>query len=286
MRGDFLMASKNLVSISKSTLWQLLVGAIGVIYAVLHFFLKIPESINAGLMIVLLLLLLEKFFEIDHRLTRFEDGTSINSLIKDNEGIFRELVLIVHKKMSTTIQRQNGGFMLSDADWAIDSYAKFWDLLVKQQKAQSKDDPLTVEAVHSCSIDIFTDHYLAKSLLLRQKDFCDAGGKITRILCGYGNPTAKFQRAYTDMKNAGIKVLYLDIVTSGVRHSFGWDFLRVRETNKLVIWDSSYVKPGEVMSKVIYTTSETYTDTNVNDLWKEILKNSIPFPQQAQVAGI
>src|SRR5690242_20250317 len=110
MRGDFLMAPKNFVSVSKSMLWQLLVGAIGVIYAVLHFFLRIPESINAGLMIVLLLLLLEKFFEIDHRLARFEDGTSINSLIKENEGIFRELVLIVHKKMSTTIQRQNGGF--------------------------------------------------------------------------------------------------------------------------------------------------------------------------------
>jgi hypothetical protein len=282
------LAKNRLASISKSTLWQIIVGALGIIYGAMHYILKIPESINAGLMIVLLLLLLEKFFEINNRLAFLEDGTraSIISLFDENHGIFRKLVEIVHEKMTKALQRQDGGFMLEDPDWAIDSYGKFWALLVKEQESRPKDDPLTVEAVHSCTIDIFSVHPRARNLLLRQKDFCDAGGTITRILCGHGQPTARFQQAYADMLIAGIKVLYLDIDTSGVRHSFGWDFLRVKETNQLVIWDSSDIQPGEVMTKAIYTTSPVYKLTNVNDLWRDILKNSVPFPdKQTQTAG-
>jgi hypothetical protein len=276
---------KQLTTISPNTLFRVIVLLIGVIYGTLHHFRVIPEDLNVALMVTLLLFLVEQFFEIGHKLddaVRESDGTAerVRLYLAKDRGIFGELLKTTHEDLSNTIKFQDGGFAVVNPALAIFSYSRFWEFLTEDQRRRGESKAINVVAIHSCAMDIWATHSLTARLLDRQKEFHRLGGKVTRILCARGRrPDENAQKAYQSMVDAGIEVRYYDILTETVNHSFGWDFLYISEAERAVIWDSFATAPGQVIGEALYINSSIFRGTDLNELWRDILSHSEPFPK-------
>jgi hypothetical protein len=118
----------------------------------------------------------------------------------------------------------------------------------------------------------------AEKLIRYQEQFCHHGGKVTRVLCGRGEkPDSDTVAAYQAMKSAGITVKYYDISKNLVDHEFVWDFLRIRETGDVVIWNSFSRGPGRIIGQAVYTRSSIHDDKELDKLWNEIIQYSVDF---------
>jgi hypothetical protein len=195
-------------------------------------------------------------------------------------GAIGKLLDQYDEMLSKAIEPVEQGFKLSHPGLAIYSYMHFWDLLLDEMEAGKKR--LTVEAIHSCEMDIWSGHSLTNKLIDVQRRFHQAGGSITRVLCGQGKkPKQAFVDAYKKMAKANINVRYYDFDEGVINHDFSWDFLRVRETGAAVIWASLYRGGGGVIGEAIYTTSPRYGRKHLANLWKDIVEHSQPFPTNA-----
>jgi hypothetical protein len=270
-------------TISRATLFRVIVLLVGIIYGTLHHYRVIPEDFNTALTVTLLLFLVEQFFEIGHKLD-LADGvdssaSAIREYIRKDSGILGGLLKLLFDETSRSITMLDDGFKVSHSSLAIHSYVKFWGLLAEEQRTRGNTlPPLTVAAIHSCSMDIWDNHPQSPRLLDLQREFHRHGGKISRILCADGSqPDAQVRLAYSRMVEAGIDVRYFDISTSVVEHTFGWDFLYVRETHRVVIWDSFAKGPGGVINEAVYLDSMTYDGKNLDSLWFDIFNRSVEF---------
>lgn len=275
--------NRHAISVSKQTLIRIIIGLFGILYGTLYHIKKIPDELNAALIFTLLLFLIEQFVETRHELSanlsRVDGDAEINEFLAEDHGLFNDLLANLHGELSRTIRVQKNGFTFASPAVAIYSYATFWELLTEAQRVRGPSRPLTLEAIHSCEMDIWQDHPLAQRLYDRQREFHKLGGKVTRILCGRGQePTVAFRNAYRKMREANIEVRYYNIQDHVVKHSFGWDFLRVRETHQLVIWDSFATGPGGVICEAVYLDSPVYKGSDIETLWNDILAHSAPFP--------
>ena len=204
--------------------------------------------------------------------------TEIHEFLSNDRGIIGKLLESTHEELSKAIKVDEHGFVLLNPALAIYSYVKFWELLVEEQRSR-RLKPLNLEVIHSCEIDIWTDHPLTERLIDRQKKFRELGGVITRILCGRGGkPSPAFVKAYKNMLRANIDVRYYNYEDGVIDHTFAWDFLRVRETGHAVIW-ASFAR-GEVIEEAIYTNAPRYKGKHLAKMFKDILDHSNPFPNK------
>lgn len=272
------------------TLYRVIVVLIGIIYGTIHHYNKvlIPDDLNAALTVTLLLVLLEQFFEIGHKLEKAAKAgratEELDSYLSKDRSILGQLLKDIHSEIKNSITLRHDGYKLSQSFLAIHSYAKFWALLTEmQQKRDSALPTLSVEAIHSCTMDVWGGaHPLSARLLELQKDFHEHGGKITRILCGQGwPPDSSVRLAYMKMVEAGIEVRYYNIQRELVDHSFGWDFLHIPETRQSVIWDSFARTAGQVMTDAIYMNSENYEGKDLTKLWSDVRKYSVALTENS-----
>jgi hypothetical protein len=192
----------------------------------------------------------------------------INS--EQNGHIFGTFITALRSQMDSAISVQADQCTVEHPSLAIDSYYAFWNLLAELQK--DSEAPCTVQAIHSCQMNIWVEHRLTMELLAAQQRFIDANGKIVRILCGHGEtPSETIRAAAQQMVDVGIEVHYYDLDKGAVlQHNFAWDFMRIDDTKHAVIWDSFQTVADSPIQKAIYTQNQTYKGHNLARLWMEI----------------
>ena len=259
---------------------------LGIIYGLLDYFVPKTSSASDSLfkffVVTLLIFVVQEVFSIGQK--SLYSGAKprdieLRRFVSRNRGIISSLVTRIDDELDRAIRFDGDEkFIIEHSTLAISSYLKFWELLKETQERERK--PLELQITHSCQIDIWVNHPLTKSLLQRQREFCAAGGSITRILCERGaNPSEATRVAATTMREYGIKVKYYNIQSEMVvNHDFAWDFARVMQTAETVIWDSFTPRPGGVIAEAVYTKHDEYKSVSLSTLWRDIEAHAIPFP--------
>jgi hypothetical protein len=256
--------------LSRKTLERIFILLIGIIYGVVEHFTQIPASIRDGLIITLLLFIAEGFLEREFSSSETTKKDIYDVFIRSDRQFHGKLLGDLRKELDETIKMDTDRFIVEHRHLAIASYDSFWKLLVDHR--EKTKNPLKVQAIHSCEIDIWVDHSLTQSLLSRQKQFCDLGGKVSRILCGKGNfSDSTMKKAAKGMLEAGIEVFYYNLHDGKViDHNFSWDFMRVEETGHAVIWDSFANRPNGVIDEAIYCRNSEYKGQDLAILWSAL----------------
>jgi hypothetical protein len=259
--------------LSRKSLERIVILLIGIVYGLVSEWFTLSEYISYSIIITLLL------FVADELLDRDQPITEIN---KNKRETFINIDKRFHGKLLTDLQAELDRVIRVDTDkfavdhplLAIASYDSFWRILVDHQ--QISKTPLSVQAIHSCDIDIWVTHPLTQSLLSRQKQFCETGGTISRILCGREpTPNEDIQQAARGMLEAGITVYYYNLRDNKVvDYGFSWDFMRIVETEHAVVWDSFASRPNGVIDEAIYCRHSEYKGRNLAELWEDIRVHS------------
>jgi len=256
-----------------STLIRIIIILLGLIYGLLFHIHKVPEELNAAILVTLLLFMAEQFVELGHKISALTFGhreSERRVFDSSRHPILGMIKDLVQKEIDGSLTVDEDKFVVSNPYLAIKSYADFWKLLIAEQERLGSAHRLTVEAIHSCEMNIWNTgkNTWAEKLLEYQADFCRAGGSITRILCGQGSdPGPDTISAYTAMKAVEINV---------VTHDFEWDFLRVIENDDLVIWSSFSRGQGKVIGRATYCklSHPEYKEV-IDEIWKDISKYSV-----------
>jgi hypothetical protein len=254
-------------------------GLIGLVVGILDYFIKRPDildSVYKAFAVTAFLFLGELVLEI--REAQKREKETFSQFVRRNRNIVGTLLTQLNSELERSIKILDDQFIVDHETLAILSYDTFWKLLVEQIKTRRT---LTVHTIHSCAIDVWVDHPLTTSLLNRQRDFCQSGGKIVRILCDRNPvPQPTVLAAAEKMAEAGIEVRYYDLSSRKiVDHNFAWDFARVEETGDAAIWDSFANSPGGIIGEAVYLNQGEYKGKDLKELWQSVNNSSISIPR-------
>jgi hypothetical protein len=248
---------------------------VSVIYGFMTEMIPIPISVHVGVILALLGFIVEKVWDRGQTSSVEVQRSKLASFARTHKLILGEFITEFAINLDNTIMLEADRVTVNHPLLAIASYDDFWKRLVEHQKKSRAF--LTIQAIHSCEMDIWVDHPLTKSLLESQKQFCKNGGRICRILCGRGaHPSKSIQRAAELMLEAGIEVYYYNLLDGKVvEHNFAWDFMRIEETGHAVIWDSFAGLPHSVINEAVYCRYSEYKGHNLAALWMNIRAHSV-----------
>jgi len=268
--------------LSQSALMKIIFALTGLITGLLDYFIKQPdlsESIFKAFVVAAILFIGEIVLETRDAQKREEE--TYNTFVRRNRNLTGTLLSQLNAELERAVKVQENQFVVDHETLAILSYDTFWKLLVERIETRRK---MTVHTIHSCALDVWVEHPLTTSLLNRQKDFCQKGGKIVRILCDR-NPVPGQQvcSAAKNMADAGIEVAYYDLASRKVAdHNFAWDYAIVDETGDTAIWDSFANSPGGVIGEAVYLNQGEYKGKDLRELWRRVRAVSNPIPSQAE----
>jgi hypothetical protein len=201
---------------------------------------------------------------------------SIAEAINKHNGPIKKSLKELHEDMTNALKINEEGFSVHNHSFAVSSYLDFWKALVDEQKNRPKGSGLTALVMHSCSIKIWLGRPFDNVLSL-QRDFIEAGGSISRILCGKDNvPDKDYLDVARAMEKIGIEVTYYDIESGGsaYRHNFASDFLVIRELERAVIWRSDAY---DMIEEALYLNSPFYNRESLVEKWMRLKSNSRKF---------
>ncbi len=257
--------------LSQEALTRLVIALIGLIVGLLDFLIKRPdisESIFRAFVVAAMLFACELILEV--RDAQKLGNKNYNDFVHRNRNLTGSLLLQLNLELEQSIKVHEHQFAVEHETLAILSYDSFWKQLVEQMEKHSK---LTVYIIHSCAIDVWVDHPLTKSLLNRQRDFCQKGGKIIRILCA--REPEHVYAAAEKMAEVGIELKYYNPLSNKILdHDFAWDFAVVAETGDAAIWDSFANRPGGVIGEAVYLNRGEFKGKKLKDLWDKVASAS------------
>jgi len=264
--------------LSQSALMKIIFALIGLITGLLDFFIRRPDvlgSIFKAFVVAAILFIGELVLEIRESQRREKDTR--NSFVRRNRNLTGTLLSQLNAELERAVKVQDNQFVVDHETLAILSYDTFWKLLVELIKTRPT---LTVHTIHSCAFDIWVEHPMTTSLLNRQREFCQQGGKIVRILCDrHPNPNEHVCAAAKGMVEAGIEVMYYNLASQRIAdHNFAWDYAIVDETGDAAIWDSFAGAPGGVIGEAIYLNEGEYKGKDLRQLWQRVRLASTPVP--------
>ena len=264
--------------LTQDALKRVVFALIGLIVGILDYLVERPnvqpdalESMYKAFVVTAILFTAELALEI--RDVQMRTNENYSQFVRRNRNITGALMAQIVNELDRAVKAQDDHFVVEHQTLAILSYDTFWKLLVEQIAVRR---PLTVQTIHSCAIDVWVDHPLTTSLLNRQREFCEKGGKIVRIICDRGpSPSEQDLQAARQMKAAGIEVRYYNLASQKILdHNFAWDFARVEETGEAAIWDSFV--PGGVIGEAIYVNHSRYKGMDLKELWRRVESASEP----------
>lgn len=261
--------------LSPSALMKIIIALVGLITGLLDYFIKGPvaDSIFKALVVAAILFIGEIVFETRDALRREKE--THNTFVRRNRNLTGTLLSQLNAELERAVKVQENQFVVDHETLAILSYDTFWKLLVEQIETRRK---LTVHTIHSCALDVWVEHPLTTSLLNRQRDFCEKGGKIVRILCDRNAvPGEQVHSAARSMVEAGIEVAHYNLASKRITdHNFAWDYAIVVETGDAAIWDSFANSPGGVIGEAVYLNQGAYKDKDLRELWERVRAASNP----------
>ena len=268
--------------LSKSALMKIIFALIGLISGLLDYFIKQPapdlsESIFKAFVVASMLFIGELVLET--RDAQKREKETHNAFVRRNRNLTGTLLSQLNAELERAVKVQDTQFAVDHETLAILSYDTFWKLLVEQIETRK----LTVHTIHSCALDVWVEHPLTSSLLNRQRDFCQKGGKIVRILCDRKPaPGEQVCAAAKSMVEAGIEVVYYNMASMRIAdHTFSWDYAIVEETGDAAIWSSFANSPGGVIGEAIYLSQGEYKNKDLRALWQKVRAVSHPISTEA-----
>lgn len=264
--------------LSHSALMKIVFALIGLIVGLLDYVVQQPElsgSIFKAFVVASILFIGELVFET--RDAQKREKETHNTFVRRNRNLTGTLLSQLNAELERAVKVQENQFAVDHETLAILSYDTFWKLLVEQIETRRK---LTVYTIHSCALDVWVEHPLTNSLLNRQRDFCQKGGKIVRILCDRSPvPSELVSSAAKSMVEAGIEVVYYNLASRRIAdHNFAWDYAIVDETGDAAIWDSFANSPGGVIGEAVYLNQGEYKGKDLRELWRKVRAFSNPIP--------
>ncbi len=263
---------------------KIVFALIGLIIGLLDYFIKQPDlsgSIFKAFVVTAILFIGELVFET--REAQKRDKETHSTFVRRNRNLTGTLLSQLNAELEGAVKVQDNQFVVDHQTLAILSYDTFWKLLVEQIESGRK---MTVYTIHSCALDVWVEHPLTNSLLNRQRDFCQKGGKIVRILCDRSPVFSEQVRsAAKSMGEAGIEVFYYNLASLRIAdHTFAWDYAIVDETGDAAIWDSFANMPGGVIGEAVYLNQGKYKGKDLRELWKTVRSFSNPIPLETPAA--
>lgn len=267
--------------LSKSALMKIIFALIGLVAGLLDYFINRPEisdSLFKAFVVAAILFIGE--LVIETREAQKREKETHNTFVRRNRNLTGTLLSQLNAELERAVKVQESQFVVDHETLAILSYDTFWKLLVEQSEARRK---LTVHTIHSCALDVWVEHPLTTSLLNRQREFCQNGGKIVRILCDRNAvPSEQVRSAAKSMVEAGIDVVYYNLASKRITdHNFNWDYAIVHETGDAAIWDSFANSPGGVIGEAVYLNQGEYKGKDLRELWQRVRAVSNLIPSEA-----
>jgi hypothetical protein len=264
--------------LSYSALMKIVFALIGLVTGLLDYLIRRPDvsgSIFKAFVVAAILFIGELVLEIRDAQKREKD--THDTFVRRNRNLTGTLLSQLNAELERSVKVQDDQFVVDHETLAILSYDTFWKLLVEQIETRRK---LTVHTIHSCALDVWVEHPLTTSLLNRQRDFCQKGGKIVRILCDRNPvPGEQVYSAAKSMVEAGIDVVYYNLSSRRIAdHNFAWDYAIVDETGDAAIWDSFANNPGGVIGEAVYLNQGEYKGKDLRELWQRVREASNPIP--------
>ncbi|HWN11460.1 MAG TPA: hypothetical protein VNO50_19685 [Pyrinomonadaceae bacterium] len=263
--------------LSQSALMKIVFALIGLIVGLLDYFIKGPlsDSIFKAFIVAAILFIGELVLE--SRDSQKREKEAYATFVRRNRNLTGTLLTQLNGELERAVKVQESQFIVDHETLAILSYDTFWKLLVEQIETRRK---LTVHTIHSCALDVWVEHPLTTSLLNRQRDFCQKGGTIVRILCDRNRvPGEQVQSAARNMAEAGIEVVHYNLASQRITdHNFAWDYALVDETGDAAIWDSFANSPGGVIGEAVYSNHGEYKGKDLRELWQRVRAASTPIP--------
>jgi hypothetical protein len=197
-----------------------------------------------------------------------------DEFVRNNRNKLAVRLLNMLREESTSLLKGENNNLIVEPGWlAIASYEMFWRQLVEQSDHRSR---LSVKIVHSVEMEVWSENPESVQLLNHQREFCNRGGHIKRILCGFkSRPTTEVIRAAEKMQNAGIQVLYYHIDPANQRiynHDFSWDFAFITNTEEACVWDTGRTvgKPLAKIKRAEYFSGRKFRDQDLSKLFDKI----------------
>ena len=262
--------------LSQSALMKIVFALIGLVVGLLDYFIKQPDisdSIFKAFVVTAILFIGE--LVVETREAQKRNTETHDTFVRRNKNLTGTLLTELNADLERAVKVQEDQFVVDHETLAILSYDTFWKLLVEKIERKPR---LTVHTIHSCALDVWVEHPLTTSLLNRQRDFCQKGGKIVRILCDRNPlPGEQVRQAAKSMVEAGIEVVYYNLASKKIAdHNFAWDYALVDETGDAAIWDSFANAPGGVIGEAVYSNRGEYKGRDLRDLWKRVRDVSNP----------
>ncbi len=218
--------------------------------------------------VILLIGLTEQLIELNLQL---EQGTETNKelmyYLLRTRGLLGDLGRRLHTELSTTLQKEDGGFQCCNRHLAIHSYEEFWQLLLENPKKKH------VQALHTGEVRVFNPDQ-EQPLLELQSQFVNGGGKIARVLC-YRHEVDKLPDNIESLAKLMLKrkidVHYCDRRRVPQLQKIEWDFLRVAETKEAAVWT---MNPDGMITGASFTDSREYEGVNLESLWEQVKERS------------
>jgi hypothetical protein len=210
-----------------------------------------------------------------HELKRLTDILSIDGnrthSLRTHLASLKPFLKIVGSEVLTdymqSLQRAEHGLSIEGSFWALRSYEKFWRFLVAEQKKIGNDPQkcLIARITHTNDVNLWLPdkETISQSLLIHQREFIKAGGKIVRILVGptqnINEPDAQaYKQAKKLMEEGGIEVKYIPKQGADYSYDFAW----IAEAGYVVKWYSGAggqaLYKCEILDKVDETIVEMW----------------------------
>ncbi|MBX2891654.1 MAG: hypothetical protein KF734_12040 [Saprospiraceae bacterium] len=165
---------------------------------------------------------------------------------------------------------RSDGFHIKGEGLALYISEQIWKYLTEvQEKRRLHNEPaLIARVIHSNSIHIWTEEHpkykeMTRRLLTAQQKFCEAGGRIVRILIGKEKTASKdYTKAIENMKKYKIEAKYLS--QHDVRE-LNYDFLILLDENFALKWYS-----GQYGVSVASAQVHDHIEREILESWDEM----------------
>ncbi len=135
-------------------------------------------------------------------------------------------------------QAINKGFSIQGQEWAMRSYARFWEYLVEEQirRKSQGHPPLEARMTHSNDLGVWSSSW-ASSIREQNRRFKESGGRLLRVFIGTETtPNESYQKQMAEMRQLGVETSYLE-QDGTIEVKF--DFLWIPDLGLVVKWHSS-----------------------------------------------
>jgi hypothetical protein len=130
-----------------SMLIRVIIILVGLVYALLYHIGKVPEELNAAIVVTLLLFLAEQFVEVGHKLREIPSLTWEKKLHFPGISILPDVLSNATTEISNSLKvdAEKSSFTVSNPYLAIKSYTDFWSHLTARQERNGEGKPTLVQ---------------------------------------------------------------------------------------------------------------------------------------------